>query len=121
MTEPEYNSVVKDMRLPEKQLFGLPVTFDVHDASGIKQGDKVLLTYKGDNVAVLEASSIYKPNKVVEAKECYGTSSLEHPTVESLVAEQGSFYVGGRLHGLSSPAFKYPTQTPAEVRKTLPK
>merc|ERR1740139_336942 len=52
MTENEYDCVVKGMRLPEKQLFGLPVTFDVSDASGIKAGDSVLLTWEGQNVAV---------------------------------------------------------------------
>merc|ERR1719229_650434 len=120
MDETAYNAVVTGMRLPEKQLFGLPVTFDLPDVSGLKAGDKLLLRWAGEDVAVLEASSIWKPNKVVEAKEVYGTSSLEHPTVHSLIAEQGSFYVGGRLHGLSSPKFKYLVQTPAEVRKTLP-
>merc|ERR1712048_922839 len=70
--------------------------------------------------AVLEASSIYKPDKVSEAKEVYGTSSLEHPTVHSLIAEQGQYYIGGRLHGLSSPEFRYPVMTPTEVRSTLP-
>merc|ERR1712066_1150335 len=29
-------------------------------------------------------------------------------------------YVGGRLHGLTSPKFKYPVQTPTQVRATLP-
>jgi len=120
MEETAYNSVVKDMRLPEKQLFGLPVTFDLSDVSGIKQGDKLLLKWKGEDVAVLEASSIYKPNKVVEAKECYGTSSLEHPTVFSLVQETGAYYVGGNLHGINKVAFPYPVQTPAEVRAVLP-
>merc|ERR1711933_648610 len=118
--EAAYNAVVKDMRLPEKQLFGMPVTFDVHDVSGLKEGDKLLLRWAGEDVAVMEASSIFKPNKVVEAKEVYGTSSLEHPTVHSLVAELGAYYVGGRLHGLTSPKFKYPVQTPTEVRTTLP-
>ncbi|OLP97867.1 Sulfate adenylyltransferase [Symbiodinium microadriaticum] len=98
------------MRLPEKQLFGLPVTFDLPEVDGIKQGDKLLLKWKGADVAVLE---------VVEAKECYGTSSLEHPTVASLVQEIGKFYVGGKIHGFELP-FGYPTQTPAEVRATLP-
>ncbi|OLP97866.1 Sulfate adenylyltransferase [Symbiodinium microadriaticum] len=127
MEETAYNSVVKDrptceedMRLPEKQLFGLPVTFDLPEVDGIKQGDKLLLKWKGTNVAVLEASSIWKPNKVVEAKECYGTSSLEHPTVASLVQEIGKYYVGGKIHGFELPKFGYPTQTPAEVRATLP-
>jgi sulfate adenylyltransferase len=120
MDETAYDAVVQGMRLPEKQLFGLPVTLDLTDVSGLKQGDKLLLRWEGEDVAVLEASSIWKPNKTVEAKEVYGTSSLEHPTVHSLVAEQGAFYVGGKVHGIKSPAFKYPTQTPSEVRATLP-
>lgn len=120
MTETEYDAVVAGMRLPEKQLFGLPVVFDVADATGLKRGDKILLKWEGEEVAVLEAESIYKPNKVVEAKECYGTSSLEHPTVYSMIAEQGATYIGGKLHGLASPKFPYIVQTPEEVRATLP-
>merc|ERR1712190_656260 len=120
MDQATYEDVVKGMRLPEKQLFGLPVTFDVADIAGLKENDKILLRWSGEDVAVLEASSIYKPDKVVEAKETYGTSSLEHPTVYSLIAEQGQHYIGGKLHGISSPKFKYPVMTPAEVRSTLP-
>merc|ERR1719414_1260110 len=120
MTEEAYDSVVTTMRLPEKQLFGLPVTFDLEDVSDFKAGDKLLLRWAGEDVAVLEASSIWKPNKVVEAKEVYGTSSLEHPTVHSLVTAQGTHYIGGQLHGIRSPSFKYPVQTPAEVRTVLP-
>jgi sulfate adenylyltransferase len=119
MTETVYNSVVKEMRLPEKQLFGLPVTLDV-SSSGVKEGEKVLLRWDGQDVAVLEVESVFTPNKVVEAQEVYGTTSLEHPSVFSLIAERGATYVGGKLHGLSSPKFKYLVQTPAEVRKQLP-
>jgi len=120
MTETAYNSVVTDMRLPEKQLFGLPVTLDISDVSGIKEGDKVLLTFRGKDVAVIDAESVYKPDKAVEAKECYGTTSLEHPTVHSLVAEQGKYYVGGKLSGLELPDFGYTTAKAADVRATLP-
>mmetsp|Transcript_19943 Transcript_19943/g.50973 ORF Transcript_19943/g.50973 Transcript_19943/m.50973 type:complete len:694 (-) Transcript_19943:173-2254(-) len=120
MEETQYNSVVTGMRLPEKQLFGLPVTLDVSSSVGVKAGEKVLLKYAGEDVAVMEASSVYKPNKVVEAKECYGTSSLEHPTVFSLIAELGDTYIGGKIHGIKSPKFPYPVQTPAEVRAELP-
>jgi len=120
MEEHAYTEVVSGMRLPEKQLFGLPVTFDVSDVSGIQKDDKILLRWNDTDVAVLEASSIYKPDKVTEAKEVYGTSSLEHPTVHSLIAEQGQYYIGGRLHGLSSPKFKYPVMTPTDVRSNLP-
>mmetsp|Transcript_1500 Transcript_1500/g.4653 ORF Transcript_1500/g.4653 Transcript_1500/m.4653 type:complete len:691 (-) Transcript_1500:553-2625(-) len=120
MEQAAYDAVVRGMRLPEKQLFGLPVTFDLSDVTGLKQGDKLLLRWGGEDVAVLEASSIWKPDKVLEAKETFGTSSLEHPSVHALVAEQGAYYVGGRLHGLASPAFAYPVQTPAQVREVLP-
>jgi len=120
MTEAEYDSVVKNMRLPDESVFGLPVVFDIASTEGLKNGDKLLLRYDGEDVAVLDAESIYKPNKVVEAMECYGTSSLEHPTVNSLVAEQGAFQIGGKLHGLSSPKFPYKVMTPTEVRANLP-
>eukprot|EP00448_Togula_jolla_P037409 CAMPEP_0170622304 /NCGR_PEP_ID=MMETSP0224-20130122/29057_1 /TAXON_ID=285029 /ORGANISM="Togula jolla, Strain CCCM 725" /LENGTH=692 /DNA_ID=CAMNT_0010948609 /DNA_START=56 /DNA_END=2134 /DNA_ORIENTATION=- len=120
MTEVTYNSVVKGMRLPEKQLFGVPVTLDLKSTEGFKEGDRILLKYGGKNVAVMDAESVYKPDKVLEAKEVYGTSSCEHPSVFSLVAEQGPFYVGGKLHGIESPTFKYPVMTPKEVRATLP-
>jgi sulfate adenylyltransferase len=108
------------MRLPEKQLFGLPVTLDVPSSMGVKEGENILLKWDGKDVAVLEASSVYKPDKVLEAKECYGTSSLEHPTVYSLIAELGDTYVGGKIHGINPVTFKYPAQTPAEVRASLP-
>jgi len=120
MDETTYNSVVSTMRLPEKQLFGLPVTFDITSLDGVRQGDKVLLRWAGEDIAVLQAESIFKPAKVKEAKEVYGTSSLEHPTVHSLVVEQGAWCIGGKLHGLTSPTFKYQTKTPKEVRATLP-
>jgi len=120
MDQTTYNAVVTGMRLPEKQLFGLPVCLDLHSVEGIKEGDKVLLKWKGTDVAVMEASSIWQPNKVVEARECYGTSSLEHPSVFSLVAQQGKWYVGGAVHGIERPSFGYPVQTAAEVRATLP-
>jgi sulfate adenylyltransferase len=93
---------------------------DLHSIDGWKEGDKVLLKWEGQEVAVLEASTPYKPDKVAEARHVYGTSSLEHPSIYSLIAEQGRYYVGGRLHGLESPKFKYPVQTPADVRQTLP-
>jgi len=121
MDKEQYDSVVTSMRLPEKQLFGLPVTLDISEPEALKKGDKVLLRWEGKDVAVLEAESLWKPDKVKEAQQCYGTSSLEHPSVYSLVAEQGRWYVGGKVHGLQSPTFKYPVMAPESVRANLPK
>jgi ATP sulfurylase len=43
-TEAQYNSVVHDTRLPEGQLFGLPVTLDT-DSEAIEVGDFVELVH----------------------------------------------------------------------------
>merc|ERR1719440_1248723 len=122
MRQADYDGVVENMRTKENgMLFGLPVVLDVHDPS--IQGKKVLLTYKGTEMAVLEAEEVWKPNKVKEAKGCYGTTSVEHPSVSELFADLGKYYVGGKVHGLIQgfdsiwgPGFK----TPAEVRESLP-
>ena len=65
------------MRLPEKQLFGLPVTFDLPQVDGLKTGDQLLLTWKGEEVAVLDAASIWQPNKVTRM-------ALERKGIEEL-------------------------------------
>lgn len=88
MNEEEYNSVVETMRLPSGLLFGLPVVMDTSDES-LAPGMKVLLTYNGQDLAVFEIESAYKPNKPLEAKQCYGTSSLEHPGVQMISMERG--------------------------------
>jgi hypothetical protein len=40
---------------------------------------QVLLTYKGQELGLLEVESRWAPNKVKETLQCYGTSKLEHP------------------------------------------
>merc|ERR1712003_324150 len=82
--------------------------------------------YNGVDMAVMEAEEVWKPNKVKEAKSSYGTTSMEHPSVQELFESLGKYYVGGKVHGLMTSlndvwgsmgkAFK----TPAEVRKDLP-
>lgn len=101
--ETTYNSVVKDMRLPEKQLFGLPVTFDLPEVDGLKTGDKLLLKWKGEEVAVLEAASIWQPNKapwpcLVAVSQpflaCF--RSLRHPSGMENRAEHGRYVAYSR-------------------------
>jgi sulfate adenylyltransferase len=81
---------------------------------------QVLLTYKGEQLAVLSVSSVFKPNKAKEAKACYGTSSLEHPGVSMIATERGPLYLGGSLAGLRLPSRPFPCATPAQVRPQLP-
>jgi sulfate adenylyltransferase len=119
MHQEDYEAVVANHRTSSGLLFGLPIVFDTDDAS-IAVGDRLLLTYQGQDLAVLTVESRWEPDKVKEAKGCYGTTSLEHPAVRMIASERGRFYLGGRLQGLASPRRVFPCRTPAEVRSTLP-
>jgi sulfate adenylyltransferase len=119
MHQEDYEAVVANHRTSSGLLFGLPIVFDTDDAS-IAVGDRLLLTYQGQDLAVLTVESRWEPDKVKEAKGCYGTTSLEHPAVRMIATERGRFYLGGRVQGLELPRRVFPCRTPAEVRSTLP-
>lgn len=120
MDEATYNSVVADMRLSKDgPLFGLPVVLDT-DSEDIAPGDKLLLTYQGQNIATATISSKWRPNKALEAKQCYGTTALDHPAVQMISMERGKYYMGGAVQGLALPERVFPCASPAEVRSTLP-
>ena len=119
MHQEDYNSVVNGHRLAAGQLFGLPIVMDT-DRDDVTVGDTLLLTYKGQNLAVLEVEDKWEPDKVAEAKGCYGTTSIEHPAVRMITMERKRFYMGGSLKGLALPERVFPCKTPAEVRAGLP-
>jgi sulfate adenylyltransferase len=120
MNEEDYNSVVEKMRLSNGLLFGLPVVMDTN-CTAVKAGDKVLLTYKGKDIGVMTVETKWEPNKVLEAKNCYATTSLEHPAVRMISMERGKFYLGGPVVGLAKPDREFEAQTPREVRANLPR
>ena len=119
MHQEDYDAVVSGHRLAAGQLFGLPIVMDT-DRDDVVVGDKLLLTYKGQDLAVLEVEDKWEPNKVAEAKGCYGTTSIEHPAVRMITMERKRFYLGGSLQGLALPERVFPCKTPAEVRVGLP-
>jgi len=124
MGKADYDGVVENMRISSGALFGLPVVLDVQNADF--EGKKVLLTYKGVYMAVMEVEDVWLPNKVKEAKSSFGTTSVEHPSVQELFQSLGKYYVGGKVHGLMESleevwgSMGKSFKTPAEVRATLP-
>ena len=119
MHQEDYDAVVSGHRLVAGQLFGLPIVMDT-DRDDVVVGDKLLLTYKGQDLAVLEVEDKWEPNKVAEAKGCYCTTSIEHPAVRMITMERKRFYMGGSLQGLALPERVFPCKSPAEVRAGLP-
>jgi len=119
MDEDNYKSVIKNHRDTNGYLFGLPIVFDTNNEK-IKVGEKILLTYKKQKIAVLEVSSKWEPDKSSEAQLCYGTNSLDHPAVKMIFNERGRFYIGGRIYGFELPNREFPCKTPKELRASLP-
>ena len=119
MSEKEYDSVVDTMRLSNNLIFGLPVVMDTNDDS-IKEGSKILMTYKGTDMAVMTVSSKWSPDKPKECLAAYGTATIEHPGVRMVAMERGRTYIGGDIVGIDTPVRDFPCETPAEVRAKLP-
>ncbi|QEY32237.1 sulfate adenylyltransferase [Synechococcus sp. RSCCF101] len=119
MHQADYESVVREHRTTSGRLFGLPLVMDT-DREDIAVGDRVLLTYRGQDLAVLTVESRWVPDKVQEALGCYGTTSLEHPAVRMIAMERRAIYLGGALQGLELPRRVFPCRTPEAVRATLP-
>ena len=119
MHQEDYDAVVSSYRTTSGLLFGLPIVLDTDDPS-VAIGDRLLLTYRGQELAIFTVESRWEPDKVKEALGCYGTTSLEHPAVRMIACERGRFYLGGSLQGLELPRRVFPCRTPAEVRETLP-
>ncbi|MEC7382625.1 MAG: sulfate adenylyltransferase [Cyanobacteriota bacterium] len=119
MQQGDYDAVVAGHRTLSGYLFGLPIVMDT-DREDVAIGDRVLLSYKGQDLAVLQVEDKWEPDKVVEAKGCYGTTSLEHPAVRMIATERKRFYLGGTLQGLELPKRIFPCKSPAQVRAELP-
>ncbi len=119
MDEDNYKSVIKSNRDANGLLFGLPIVFDSNNEE-VKAGERILLTYKKQKIAVLEVSSKWEPDKSLEAELCYGTNSLDHPAVKMIFNERGRFYIGGKVYGFELPIREFPCKTPQEVRSILP-
>ena len=119
MDEKNYQSVIKNHRDSSGLLFGLPIVLDTNNEN-VKEGEKILLTYKKQKLAIIEVNSKWEPDKSAEAKLCYGTNSLDHPAVKMIFNERGRFYVGGKIYGFELPIREFPCKTPKELRASLP-
>eukprot|EP01036_Dinobryon_divergens_P029684 gene29684-38813_t len=111
MDEADYKSVVNDLKLSSGLIFGLPVVYDTSDPN-IVPGKRVLLKYNKVPIAVMDVTSKYLPNKALEAKKCYGTTSIEHPAVSMITTERGKYYCGGKITGLNVPTREFPCKSP---------
>jgi len=95
------------------------IVFDTNDET-LVPGDKVLLTYQGQNLATFTIDGKYTPDRIQECLKCYGATTLEHPAVQMVAMERGKHYLSGKIEGLELPKRVFPCASPADVRSTLP-
>lgn len=120
LTSRDYESVVHNRRLANGLVWTIPVTLPVRreQADRLKRSE-VALTVGGTTVALLHLEEIYRPDKLLEAKQVYGTADPSHPGVSRLL-NSGDVYLGGRISMLnrSKPTTFVPYRLdPAETRR----
>lgn len=127
MGQGDYESVVANMSLADGSLWPIPITIDVQDAIVTKlESDSrlALMDEEGFMLAVLNVQSIWKPDKVHEAKSVFGTDDIAHPGVRYLLEETQANYIGGTIEGIQLPFhndFETLRDTPEELRHLFDK
>ncbi|HXK56790.1 MAG TPA: adenylyltransferase, partial [Gammaproteobacteria bacterium] len=122
-----YNSVVENLRLPDGQLWPIPIVLDVDAAfvESLEPGDQIALRdAEGFMPAVLTFSESWQPDKRREAIAVYGTDSSDHPGVNYLYNETGNTYISGALggiHMLRHHDFETLWNTPEEMHRLFDK
>ncbi|KAH8171616.1 ATP-sulfurylase domain-containing protein [Sarocladium implicatum] len=107
MTQKDYEGVVADNRLASGVLFSMPITLDVDqaqiDSLGIKAGARITLRDSRDDrhLAILTVEDVYRPDKVKEAVDVFGSDDDTHPGVKHLFSIAKEFYVGGKLEAIN--------------------
>ncbi len=105
LSEKDYKSVLREMRLTTGSLWPVPICLDITNefSKGIKIGDDIALRdSEGVALAILTISDLWKPDKVKEALEVYKTDDEQHPGVNYLFNVTKEVYLGGAIRGIES-------------------
>ena len=124
VSQNDYQSILDAMRLHSGDIFPIPITLPVNDASGIRLGqDLALRNAKNELLAILTVEEIYEWDFNEVSLKVFRTTDPKHP----LIAEMegwGKFALSGRLRVFELPRF-YDFQDlrldPADVRTRLEK
>nr|WP_281270313.1 sulfate adenylyltransferase [Oceanobacillus arenosus] len=121
MSEKDFQSVVKNLRLSDGTIWSIPITLQVskEEADLLDIRDRVALKGEdGITYGVLTLEEKYTPDKKMEAQYVYGTTDEKHPGVKRLV-ESGEVYLAGPIVMVNRPshqAFENFYMTPRETR-----
>lgn len=123
LTKAEYESVCRDMRLPDGTIWPMPIILDVTEemASRLQPGRSLALRdAEGVMLAVLHVEDIWRPDLQAEARQVFGTTNSEHPGVGYLCRNAHTYYLGGKVEGIGLPQhYDWPEarHSPAQLRE----
>ncbi len=106
MTEADHTEVCARMRLADGTLWPIPVVLDVTEevATGLGPGASLALRDpEGVMIAAIHVEQVWKPDRMAEAEQVYGTTKTSHPGVGHLADRTHAWYVGGTVEGLQLP------------------
>ena len=122
MDEPVYESVLSDARLPDGDVWPLPVNLDIDEslADKLEVGGKLALRdSEGFMLALLTIGTIWRPDRDREAELVYATGDIRHPGVAYLKEQVHPVYVGGTVEGIELPThydYEDLRHTPEDLR-----
>jgi sulfate adenylyltransferase len=122
LSQRDYDSVLKSMRLADGTLWSMPINLDVSAAfaESIKLGDTIALRDgEGVLIANMLVTDCWAVDKMAEAQAVFAHTDNSHPGVRYLFDEAGDYYLGGTLTGVTPPYyydFKEYRQSPAQLR-----
>lgn len=121
VSEADYTSIVRDMRLADGTVWSIPITLQVREeaAAHLRVGSELALAGpSGEVLAVMELTDLYRPDQIEEVRRVYRTDDPKHPGVAA-VMEAGNVYLGGPISviaELPKGEFDHYKWTPAETR-----
>jgi len=104
LTQEDYLHVLYDMRLSNDIPWTVPIVLDVsaEEIAGVKEGDDIALTYRGEVLALMKVEEIYGWNKKEYAEKVFKTTSSEHPGVAKIL-QRKELLIGGTIDLLNDP------------------
>ena len=118
----DLDSVLKRMKLPNGDLWPIPILFPIKENFEVKKNEKILLKIYNQNLALIKISNVFKYNKKKIIKLFFGTESNSHPGVKE-IKKWSETFITGKLErkGNLNKILKINALKPNEVKKIIKK
>ncbi len=104
LVQEDYIRVLDDMRLSNDVPWTIPIILDVdpNEIAGVKEGDEVALTYRGETIAILKIEEIYGWDKKEFCTKVFKTCDPRHPGVLKTM-QRKELLLGGPIELVKDP------------------